>query len=551
MGLNSNERKKDKSALPPSGRSWPFKRSKSKGKFTDLGDAVEVSGEAAFERKGNDSDYPSGPTSPTKSSTQSSDSQDGKGADEGQSLSVDLREEESESFSTLNDRERVLFHDLQEYKAKCAQMEKTMRWWSDCTANWREKWGKVRGERNKLKEEAKALHGRNEALTKEMNKARNELDDCLLENQSLRNELNKCKNELKKFDKEKRTAIVEPHLVQMEGITNGKIEVLDARQNSSSVYDSTVPKSGAELQFLEQILLEQRGSPVEQQDSSKKDRKVEDSSKSKDIKEYEKAFGQKTRENIALRSQLEQMRRFIQEREQKYIEVSSVNESLSAEIVKLREKCGGNDDRTASREGTPTKISDLRLKELRIEIERLQKENGEEWNRREQVETEKLALEREIKRLKAQIEDLEEEIRKKTDQVAHAQNSATKFLQEELETKSVELLELKLAHKRVQKQLQEKIDELGHEKKRTEQYESEVKKLRGRVEELKKRLCSTEESADSQSNVVRRLQRQLEEQTQHTDSLKSEIEHLNNRIKRQSFPVKIKEEDSDEEIDQL
>lgn len=114
MGLNSNERKKDKSALPPSGRSWPFKRSKSKGKFTDLGDAVEVSGEAAFERKGNDSDYPSGPTSPTKSSTQSSDSQDGKGADEGQSLSVDLREEESESFSTLNDRERVLFHDLQE-----------------------------------------------------------------------------------------------------------------------------------------------------------------------------------------------------------------------------------------------------------------------------------------------------------------------------------------------------------------------------------------------------------------------------------------------------
>ena len=32
--------------------------------------------------------------------------------------------------------------------------------------------------------------------------------------------------------------------------------------------------------------------------------------------------------------------------------------------------------------------------------------------------------------------DLEEEIRKKTDQVAHAQNSATKFLQEELEAKS-------------------------------------------------------------------------------------------------------------------
>ena len=38
------------------------------------------------------------------------------------------------------------------------------------------------------------------------------------------------------------------------------------------------------------------------------------------------------------------------------------------------------------------------------QIERLQKENADEWNRREQVETEKLVLEREIKRLKAQIE---------------------------------------------------------------------------------------------------------------------------------------------------
>lgn len=170
-----------------------------------------------------------------------------------------------------------------------------MRWWSDCTANWREKWGKVRGERNKLKEDAKVLQARNEALTKEIGKAKNELDDCLLENQALKNELNKCKNELKKFDKEKRTAIVEPHLVQMDGVTNGKIEMLDSRQNNNSVYDSTVPKSGAELQFLEQILVEQRASPAELQDGAKKERKGEDSSKAKDIKEYEKAFGQKTR----------------------------------------------------------------------------------------------------------------------------------------------------------------------------------------------------------------------------------------------------------------
>lgn len=33
--------------------------------------------------------------------------------------------------------------ELEEARARASQMEKTMKWWSDCTANWREKWSKV------------------------------------------------------------------------------------------------------------------------------------------------------------------------------------------------------------------------------------------------------------------------------------------------------------------------------------------------------------------------------------------------------------------------
>jgi len=40
-------------------------------------------------------------------------------------------------------KEALRQRELEEAKARAAQMEKTMRWWSDCTANWREKWGKV------------------------------------------------------------------------------------------------------------------------------------------------------------------------------------------------------------------------------------------------------------------------------------------------------------------------------------------------------------------------------------------------------------------------
>ncbi|KFV97511.1 Coiled-coil domain-containing protein 102B, partial [Eurypyga helias] len=64
--------------------------------------------------------------------------------------------------------EAVRNRELEEVKARAAQMEKTMRWWSDCTANWREKWSKVRAERNKAQEEARQLRIKLDSVVKEL-----------------------------------------------------------------------------------------------------------------------------------------------------------------------------------------------------------------------------------------------------------------------------------------------------------------------------------------------------------------------------------------------
>lgn len=37
-----------------------------------------------------------------------------------------------------------LVREMEELRARTGQMEKTLKWWSDCTANWRDKWTKVR-----------------------------------------------------------------------------------------------------------------------------------------------------------------------------------------------------------------------------------------------------------------------------------------------------------------------------------------------------------------------------------------------------------------------
>ncbi|KAJ7426431.1 hypothetical protein WISP_16353 [Willisornis vidua] len=73
-------------------------------------------------------------------------------------------------------REELRLRELEEARARAAQMEKTMRWWSDCTANWREKWSKVRAERNRAREEVRQLRHRLEALTKELASLRRDRD---------------------------------------------------------------------------------------------------------------------------------------------------------------------------------------------------------------------------------------------------------------------------------------------------------------------------------------------------------------------------------------
>ena len=60
-----------------------------------------------------------------------------------------------------------------------------------------------------------------------------------------------------------------------------------------------------------------------------------------------------------------------------------------------------------------------------------------------------------------------------------------------------ELADLRHSHSKLKKTLQERLTELDHCKRRTEQYEIEVKKLRSRVEELKRDLATAEDEVCS------------------------------------------------------
>lgn len=78
--------------------------------------------------------------------------------------------------------------------------------------------------------------------------------------------------------------------------------------------------------------------------------------------------------------------------------------------------------------------------------------------------------------------------------------------------------------------VQDKITELAHAVRRAEQYESEVKKLRVRVEELKRDLAVAEDEIDSATNNIRKLQRTNDELQEQVDNFQVQLQHLHTRL---------------------
>lgn len=71
-----------------------------------------------------------------------------------------------------------------------------------------------------------------------------------------------------------------------------------------------------------------------------------------------------------------------------------------------------------------------------FKLERLQRENADEWGKRERLETEKLALERENKKCRAQIRDLEDQVENKKQQTSAVVDSDMRSLHQDLNDKT-------------------------------------------------------------------------------------------------------------------
>ncbi|EHB00660.1 Coiled-coil domain-containing protein 102A [Heterocephalus glaber] len=287
------------------------------------------------------------------------------------------------------------------------------------------------------------------------------------------------------------------------------------------------------------------------------------------LDESQKVLLKEREDKLALSRNIERLEGELSQWKIKYEELSKTKQEMLKQLSILKEahqdELGRMSEDLEDELGARSSM-DRKMAELRGEMERLQAENAAEWGRRERLETEKLGLERENKKLRAQVGDLEEALARRRRQTTSALDCDLRASQAALFEKNKELADLKHVHGKLKKQFQEKVAELAHTNRRVEQHEAEVKKLRLRVEELKKELAQAEDEAsvpigpgeqpagppklhagttadkaglpggtrlDEAHNQARKLQRSLDEQTEQSENLQVQLEHLQSRLRRQ------------------
>ncbi|XP_074841956.1 coiled-coil domain-containing protein 102B isoform X2 [Carettochelys insculpta] len=406
--------------------------------------------------------------------------------------------------SNDNDREiseELRHRELEEVKARAAQMEKTMRWWSDCTANWREKWSKVRAERNKAREESRQLRIKLETTVKELNALKKLNQDLVSEKEEWETEVSWRKNlsvsevscmrekedQLVCLEQEPVKYVINNKKSPMVQETNEDVETTEniLRKNEGIRFNLRIPDS-----FAPGICLEK---PKQKLDN------------------IVHPLDNELIHVSALHLQLDESQKILQKEKEAHLFLEKEVEKLDSALSQWKWKY---------EEMQQSKLESLK------QLERLQSENTSEWGKREILEKEKQGLERENRRLTAEVKEIQELLDEKNKLTSSNLGSDYKTAQSELLGKNKELIDLQHAHHKLSKQYHDKVSELMHANKRMEQHEAEVKKLRIRVEDLKRELNQAEDKLDDSQNQIQKLQRSLDEHREANDNLQVQLNHL-------------------------
>ncbi|EOA98812.1 Coiled-coil domain-containing protein 102B, partial [Anas platyrhynchos] len=311
--------------------------------------------------------------------------------------------------SDLEIFEAVKIRELEEVKARAAQMEKTMRWWSDCTANWREKWSKVRAERNKAREEARQLRIKLDNVVKEMSMLKKLNQDLVSEKENLENvttwktecscsEIYHIKQDLNQLtfpEQEPVKELSKTNTIPVADDAKKDVEIIKDPLRSNQNKKTTLKHSDSFPCGIASIYLEEPKKSLDNIAQTSENGLIHVSVLHLHLAELQKILQKEREMNVFLEKEVERTANELSLWKRKYEELrQSKLESLNQILLYYSSSLFFF-------------VCSLAPSINSSQVERLKLENTSEWGKRERLEGEKQNLEEESRTLKLQVKEIQ------------------------------------------------------------------------------------------------------------------------------------------------
>ncbi|XP_028812615.1 cingulin-like protein 1 [Denticeps clupeoides] len=190
-----------------------------------------------------------------------------------------------------------------------------------------------------------------------------------------------------------------------------------------------------------------------------------------------------------------------------------------------------------------------RIDRGREQVEQMRAELLQERGSRQDLESDKVSLERQNKDLKSRVAHLESSQKSGKEGLVAQLESRIQELEERLEAEERERASLQLVNRRLERKVKEmvmQVDEDHHS------LQDQKDQLNLRLKALKRQMDEAEEEIDRLEHGKKKLQRELEEQQEANEQLQSQVKALRSEMRRKSTSAPILNDlDNDDDDDDI
>ncbi|CAL8244634.1 unnamed protein product [Lota lota] len=396
-----------------------------------------------------------------------------------------------------------------------------------------------------VKEQEEEMSRANRALTTRFEDVQRHLSKLSLEHRDLEERLMEERVQKEQFKTTKNEIEDERRLLDrtVEKLQKEMNEIVDASQSSTQELQEQIDiykeKNRRELAELQRQLKE-RAQELERSQGTARSLQEELNRRVEDLQQCQRERDEALLQQTTLEQTINELESVSQSnahtKEEKARQLKLMEERIVQLELDLEEERRSGDQ-----------LMD-RIDRGREQVEQMRSELLQERSSRQDLECDKMALERQNKDLKSRVSHLEGSQKSNKEGLVSQLESRVGELEERLEGEERERANLQQANRRLERKLKEMmmhVDEEHHS------LQDQRDQLNLRLKALKRQMDQAEEEIDRLEHCKKKLQRELDEQQEANDQLQTQLKALRSEMRRKttSAPLLTNMDDDDDDDD--